>query len=183
LGQRVLLVDTDLRRPKVHEQLGLVNTSGLSNAISSNLEVERLIQQSPGESNLFILTAGQIPPDPTKLLSSQKMQNLMEQFKAAYDLVIYDTPPLVGLADTKLIASKTDGIVMVVRLGKTKRSVLSKALEGIKLFSVPVLGMVINGSREQNSLTEPYYQYQPMELESPSVVEKSASSVVKQVDQ
>lgn len=183
LGQRVLLVDTDLRRPKVHEQLGLVNTSGLSNAISSDLEVERLIQQSPGERNLFILTAGQIPPDPTKLLSSQKMQNLMGQFKSAYDLVIYDTPPLVGLADTKLIASKTDGIVMVVRLGKTKRSVLSQALEGIKLFSVPVLGMVLNGSREQTSLTDPYYHYQPMELESPSVVEKSASSVVKQLDQ
>ncbi|MBM0744642.1 polysaccharide biosynthesis tyrosine autokinase [Phormidium sp. CLA17] len=183
LGQRVLLVDTDLRRPKVHEQMGLINTSGLSNAISSDLEVERLIQQSPGERNLFILTAGQIPPDPTKLLSSQKMQNLMGQFKSAYDLVIYDTPPLVGLADTKLIASKTDGIVMVVRLSKTKRSVLSQALEGIKVFSVPVLGMVINGSREQTSLTDPYYHYQPMELESPSVVEKSTSSVFKQLDQ
>ena len=183
LGQRVLLVDTDLRRPKVHEQLGLVNTSGLTNAISSDLEVERLIQQSPGERNLFILTAGQIPPDPTKLLSSQKMQNLMGQFKVAYDLVIYDTPPLVGLADTKLIASKTDGIIMVVRLGKTKRSVLSQALEGIKVFSVPVLGMVINGSREQTSLTDPYYHYQPMEPESPLVVDESMSSIVKQPDQ
>ena len=183
LGQRVLLVDTDLRRPKVHEQLGLVNTSGLTNAISSDLEVERLIQQSPGERNLFILTAGQIPPDPTKLLSSQKMQNLMGQFKVAYDLVIYDTPPLVGLADTKLIASKTDGIIMVVRLGKTKRSVLSQALEGIKVFSVPVLGMVINGSREQTSLTDPYYHYQPMEPETPLVVDESMSSIVKQPDQ
>ena len=183
LGQRVLLVDTDLRRPKVHEQLGLVNTSGLTNAISSDLEVERLIQQSPSERNLFILTAGQIPPDPTKLLSSQKMQNLMGQFKVAYDLVIYDSPPLVGLADTKLIASKTDGIIMVVRLGKTKRSVLSQALEGIKVFSVPVLGMVINGSREQTSLTDPYYHYQPMEPESPLVVDESMSSIVKQPDQ
>jgi len=182
LGQRVLLVDTDLRRPKVHEQLGLVNTSGLSNAISSDLEVERLIQQSPGESNLFILTAGQIPPDPTKLLSSQKMQNLMRQFKATYDLVIYDTPPLVGLADTRLIVSKTDGLIMVVRLGKTKRSVLSQALEGIKLFSVPVLGMVVNASREQTSLNDPYYQYQPMEPESPPVVGESMSSIVKQPD-
>ena len=183
LGQRVLLVDTDLRRPKVHEQLGLVNTSGLTNAISSDLEVERLIQQSPGERNLFILTAGQIPPDPTKLLSSQKMQNLMGQFKVAYDLVIYDSPPLVGLADTKLIASKTDGIIMVVRLSKTKRSVLSQALEGIKVFSVPVLGMVINASREQTSLTDPYYHYQPMEPESPLVVDESMSSIVKQPDQ
>jgi len=179
LGQRVLLVDADLRRPKVHERLGLVNTFGLSNVISLDLEVERVIQQAPGESNLFILTAGQIPPDPTKLLSSQKMQNLMGQFKDAYDLVIYDTPPLVGLADTKLIASKTDGMIMVVYLGKTKRSVLSQALGGIKQFSVPVLGIIANGSKEQTSLHDPYYSYYPVEPGSSSVVDESVLSVVK----
>ncbi len=188
LGQRVLLVDADLRRPKVHERLGLVNIFGLSNVISLDLDVERAIQQSPTEGNLFVLTAGQIPPDPTKLLSSQKMQNLMEQFKDAYDLVIYDTPPLIGLADTKLIASKTDGMVMVVYLGKTKRSVLSQALGGIRLFSVPVLGMIANGSREQTPLNAPYEQYYPVGPEAPSragkpVVEKSVPSIVKQPDQ
>ncbi|PSB14903.1 capsular biosynthesis protein [Phormidesmis priestleyi ULC007] len=183
LGKRVLLVDADLRRPRVHERLGLANTFGLSNVISLDLEVERVIQQSPTEDNLFILTAGQIPPDPTKLLSSQKMQNLMGQFKDAYDLVIYDTPPLVGLADTKLIASKTDGMVMVVCLGKTKRSVLSQALEGIKPFSVPVLGMLANGSREQASVHDPYYHYYPVKSGSPSIREESVPSVVKQPDQ
>ena len=183
LGQRVLLVDADLRRPKVHERLELVNTFGLSNVISLNLEVERVIQQSPTDDNLFILTAGQIPPDPTKLLSSQKMQNLMGQFKDAYDLVIYDTPPLIGLADTKLIASKTDGIVMVVCLGKTKRSVLSQALGGIKLFSVPVLGMLANDSREQASLHDPYYRYYPVKSGSSSAIDESVPFVVKQHDQ
>ncbi|XGV94375.1 MAG: GumC family protein (plasmid) [Leptolyngbya sp. BL-A-14] len=188
LGQRVLLVDADLRRPKVHDRLGLVNTFGLSNVISLDLDVERVIQPSLTEPNLFILTAGQIPPDPTKLLSSQKMQHLMEQFKDAYDLVIYDTPPLTGFADTKLIASKTDGMIMVVYLGKTKRSVLSQALGSIKLFSVPVLGMVANGSREQTSLNDPYQQYYLMEPESPSamdvpVVDASVPSAVKQPDQ
>lgn len=159
LGQRVLLVDTDLRRPKIHERLGLANTVGLSNVISMDLEVDQAIQSSPLELNLSILTAGQLPPDSTKLLSSQKMQNLMAQFRETYDLVIYDTPPLTGFADTKLVASKTDGIIMVVGLGKTKRAVLSQAIAGIKLFSVPVLGMLANGSREQAIVYDTYMQY------------------------
>jgi polysaccharide biosynthesis transport protein len=183
LGQRVLLVDADLRRPKVHERLGLVNTLGLSNVISLDLDVERVIQPSLTEPNLFILTSGQMPPDPTKLLSSQKMQHLMGQFQEAYDLVIYDTPPLTGFADTKLIASKTDGMVMVVYLGQTKRSVLSQALGGIKLFSVPVLGMIANGSREQTSLNDPYHQYSSIELEHPFGIEKALPPVMKQPDQ
>ena len=170
LGQRVLLVDTDLRRPKVHERLGLPNTVGLSNVISLDLEVDQAVQPYPLEPNLSVLTSGQLPPDSTKLLSSQKMQNLMAQFRETYDLVIYDTPPLTGFADTKLVASQTDGIIMVVGLGKTKRAVLSQALASIKLFSVPVLGMVANGSQEQAVAYDTYTQYsvQP-ETPTPSI--------------
>jgi capsular exopolysaccharide synthesis family protein len=160
LGKTVLLVDTDLRRPQVHDRLGVMNTYGLSNLISSELDFEQVIQRSPLESNLLVLTAGQIPPDATRMISSNKMQSLMEQFHSHFDLVIYDTPPLLGLADAKLLAAKTDGLALVVGLDKTKSSALTQALEGLKLSSVPVLGAIANGSKEYTSnLHDSYHRY------------------------
>lgn len=145
LGQRVLLVDTDLRCPQLHSRLKLSNLDGLSSVITSDIGFEHAVQQSPLEPNLFVLTAGQIPPDPTRLLSSKRMQQLMQQFEEAYDLVIYDTPPLLGLADAKLVAANTDGIILTVGLDKTKSSALTQTLEGLRLSSVTPLGMVANG--------------------------------------
>lgn len=183
LGQKVLLVDTDLRLPQLHNRLGLTNSYGLSNLIASDLEFERLIQQSPIENNLFVLTAGQVPPDPTKLLSSQKMQNLMEQFKQTFDLVLYDMPPLLGLADAKLIASKADGIAMVVALGKTKSASLTQALESIKLFQVTILGIVANGSRDQvMPFPESYHRYYAAESVEPALDREAAPLGVKPFD-
>ncbi|MDX2240346.1 MAG: polysaccharide biosynthesis tyrosine autokinase [Leptolyngbyaceae cyanobacterium bins.302] len=171
LGRRVLLVDTDLRLPQLHNRLGLLNSYGLSNVISLDLDVEQVIQQSPLENSLFVLTAGQIPPNPSKLLSSQKMQKLMEQFRETYDLVIYDTPPLVGLADTKLFAPKTDGIVIVAGLGQVKSSTLAQTLEGLKQFNISVLGIVANGSKDYK--TTPYDSYQRYYNPSAELDEKS----------
>ena len=161
MGRRVLLVDADLRRPQVHTLLGIPNEQGLSNVISTNLPVSDAIQRSPLWDNLFVLTSGQIPPDPTKLLSSKKMQNIMEQLRQEFDLVIYDTPPLLGLADSSLLAPHTAGIVLVVRMGKTDRSVLTQALERLKLSRAPILGTVVNGVRNYNQLTYGYYYYRP----------------------
>jgi succinoglycan biosynthesis transport protein ExoP len=145
MGQRVLLVDADLRRPTVHEKTDLPNVWGLSNVISSDINVDDVIQRSPTEDNLFVLTAGQIPPDPTRLLASKKMRNLVERFQEAFDLVIFDTPPLLGLADARILAAHTDGIVMVVGLGRTDRSVLKQVLDGLKTSRARVLGVVANG--------------------------------------
>lgn len=144
LGQRVLLVDTDLRAPQLHVRLQLSNLDGLSSVVASDVNFEQAIQHSPLEPNLFILTAGQIPPDPTRLLSSKRMRQLMQQCGEAYDLVIYDTPPLLGLADAKLIAANTDGIILVVGLDKTKSAALTQTLEDLKLSSVTPLGIVAN---------------------------------------
>lgn len=145
VGLRVLLVDADLRLPQVHLRLGLPNVRGLSDAIATDLSLNDAIQRSPEEDNLFVLTAGQAPPDPIKLLSSKKMLYLMEQFQAFFDLVIYDTPPLVGLADGHILAAHTDGTILVVAIDRTDRSLVTKALDGLKISGASVLGTVVNG--------------------------------------
>ena len=148
LGKRVLLVDADLRRPSLHDKLELTNTLGLCNLISTNLSFDQVIQKSPLEPNLSILTSGQIPPDPSRLLSSQKMQSLMNLFSETYDLVIYDTPPLLGIVDAKLIAAKTDGIIMVVGLDKTKASILTQAMDLLDSSPITVFGLIANGAKD-----------------------------------
>ncbi|MEG4149044.1 polysaccharide biosynthesis tyrosine autokinase [Microcoleus sp. Pol12B5] len=161
VGQRVLLVDADLRCPQLHAQLGLPNVRGLGDAISTDLSLNDAIQRAPNQENLFVLTAGQIPPDPIKLLSSKKMQYLMEQFQAFFDLVIYDTPPLAGLADTHLIAAHTDATIMVVQIGQTDRSQVRKVLEELKISGASVLGIVANGCKN----TGHSYRQRPVVLE------------------
>lgn len=158
MGQRVLLVDADLRRPQVHVRNDLPNVWGLSNVISSEINVDDVIQHSPLEDNLYILTAGQIPPDPTRLLCSKKMQTLVQYFQEAFDLVIFDTPPLLGLADARLLAAHTDGIAMVVGLDKTDKAVLTQVLHGLKTSRARVLGVIANGVKNYKGSSYDYYQ-------------------------
>ncbi|MEG3896709.1 MULTISPECIES: polysaccharide biosynthesis tyrosine autokinase [unclassified Microcoleus] len=162
VGQRVLLVDADLRCPQLHAKLGLPNVRGLGDAISTDLSLNDAIQRAPNQDNLFVLTAGQIPPDPIKLLSSKKMQYLMEQFQAFFDLVIYDTPPLAGLADAHLIAAHTDATIMVVQIAKTDRAQVRRVLEELKISGASVLGIVANGCNNSDRS----YRQRPVGLET-----------------
>lgn len=160
MGKRVLLVDADLRHPQVHQQLNLPNDRGLGDIFSATVSVEGAIQPSVVRGNLLVLTAGQTIPDPLEFLTSEKMRVLMEHFERVFDLVIYDTPPLLGLADSGLIASKTNGLVLVARMGKTKRSALLQVLDELKISSISLLGFVANASKEA-SHPPAYYRNQP----------------------
>ncbi|MCY7278564.1 MAG: polysaccharide biosynthesis tyrosine autokinase, partial [Phormidesmis sp. CAN_BIN44] len=143
LGQRVLLVDADLRQPQLHEYLNLENTRGLTDIVSGSASLSEVVQRSPLEPNLFVLTAGAIPPDPTRSLSSRKMKQLMEQVQDNYDLIIYDMPPLLEFADVYLIANQTNGIILVTELGKLRRSLVGQAFEQLKVANTSVLGVVL----------------------------------------
>ena len=145
VGKRVLLVDANMRFPQLHTYVGLSNRKGLSNTLSSDLSLNEVIQRVPQDDNLFVLTAGTIPPDPITLLSSKKMHYLREQFLALFDLVIYDTPPLIGVADGHLLASQTEGTVLIVKIEKTDRGLVRKALDQLNVADFKVLGVVANG--------------------------------------
>ena len=158
MEQRVLLIDADLRRPQVHRWIGIENNEGLSNVLATGLDVDEAIVKVPQWENLSVITAGDIPPDPTRLLSSQKMYALMERLRSSrkYDLIIYDTPPILGFADGRILSNRTDGVVLVVRIGKTDRSLLKQNIDNIQMSNVPVLGVVAN---QVNRTTSSYHYY------------------------
>ena len=158
MGQRVILIDADLRRPQVHHWIGIENNEGLSNVLATGLDVEEAIVKVPQWENLSVITAGDIPPDPTRLLASQKMFSLMERLKSSrkYDLIIYDTPPILGFADGRILSNRTDGVVLVVRIGKTDRSLLKQNIENIQMSNVPILGVIAN---QVNRTSNSYHYY------------------------
>ncbi len=158
MGQRVLLVDANLRCPTLHNRVGLMNIQGLTDVISQDLEWSNVIERSHDEENLFVMSAGPIPPDSVRLLASQKMQDLMDDLQASFDLVIYDTPPVLGFADAYLLAANTNGMVLVAGLGKLKRTVLQQALEEIQVSGTAILGLIANKSKDSTPSSYSHYQ-------------------------
>ncbi|MGD1713471.1 GumC family protein [Dapis sp. BLCC M172] len=162
MGQQVLLIDADLRCPQIHNMMGLSNQQGLSSVIIDGIPIETAIQRSPVDENLFVLTSGPIPPDPTKILSSREMGQLIQDSASNFDLVICDTAPLLGRADANLLAACTNGLLLVVGLGKTEREALSLALDDLSMAGIPMLGIVGNGD-QADSYYQRYYDYEYIE--------------------
>ncbi|ANV87351.1 polysaccharide biosynthesis tyrosine autokinase [Picosynechococcus sp. PCC 7117] len=163
LGQKVLLVDSDMRRPQVAQRLNLNQKRGLSTVITNNsneTEIDNYLQKPMPLVDFSVLPAGDLPPDPAKLLASQKMQHLVKDFERTFDLVVYDTPPVLGLADASLLASHTDGVILVVTLNKTTRSAVSQAIATFKQANIPILGLVANSQTKGTSGNSySYYGY------------------------
>jgi capsular exopolysaccharide synthesis family protein len=152
MGQRVLLVDANLRSPQLHAILGVSHDEGLVDLLNRRIEQpEKVIRPVSVDGRLSILPAGAVTPDSTKLLAATEMQHLVNRLSSMFDLVIYDTPYLHGLTDTNFLAAATDGILMVVGVKKTKRSAFAKAIDGLKRYRIPVLGIVANHPGKDNA--------------------------------
>ena len=163
MGQRVLLIDADLRKPQLHIRLGLNNLTGLTNLLTEGDQQWRdVIQSVPGYSNWSVLTAGRRPPDPTRLLSSNRMRSLVNELEQSgdFDLLLFDTPPVLGLADAALVAEHCDGLMLLVSLDRVDRSLPKESIARIRSSGVPLLGIVTNAHKpEKESAAYGYGKY------------------------
>ncbi|GCF93291.1 tyrosine protein kinase [Enterococcus florum] len=155
-GQKVLLVDADMRKPTVHKTFQLTNSNGLSNVLSTNTDVHQSIQ-STVVPNLSILTSGQKSPNPSELLGSLKMDQIIRDLKGEYDFIIFDMPPVVAVTDAQIMASKADATMVVVRENVTRKDSLQKARELLAMVNANVLGAIYNGSTDESD--QGYYYY------------------------
>lgn len=142
-GHSVCLVDADLRRPMVNEYLGLDRTVGLTTALVGQTDVEDLLQPW-GDQNLYVLTSGQIPPNPSELLGSAAMKELLTKLENAFDTVVLDAPPLLPVTDAAVLSQHVGGVVLVVGSHKLRQQDLEKAVSALELVGSNLLGVVLN---------------------------------------
>lgn len=155
-GQKVLLVDADFRKPTIYHTFKLPNSVGLSTVLSTGKSVAETAQKTRVE-NLFILTSGPKPPNPSELLGTARMDQVIEEAKHLYDVIIFDMPPVVSVTDAQIMASKADGTLVVVHEGTTRKDALTKAQQLLKMVNARLLGVVYNGSDQ--SKDDSYYYY------------------------
>lgn len=154
-GKRVLLIDADLRKPTVHYTFRLDNLKGLSNVLVGDLSLNEAVVPSDVD-NLDIISCGPIPPNPSELLGSKRMQHMIREARETYDIVIFDTPPVLAVTDATILSNYVDGSILVVRSKKTEFEAAQKAIEALESVNAKVLGTVLN-DREKKEANYYYY--------------------------
>ena len=162
MGQKVLLIDADLRKPQLHTRLGMNNLTGLSNLLTGEEQNWRqVIEEVKGYEGWSVITAGRRPPDPTRLLSSKRMHALVNELSKSgeFDLILFDTPPVLGLADAALVAEHCDGLMLLVSLNRVDRGLPKEAVSRIQNSGSPLLGIVSNSIKEEPKSRSRAYAY------------------------
>jgi capsular exopolysaccharide synthesis family protein len=166
-GARVLVLDADLRKPSCHAALRVAREPGLSNVLTGQAELQQAVVRSPlsprviESSNgvgLYVLPAGRVPPNPAELLASQRMTTLLHTLKEQFDFILIDSPPILPVTDSVVIATKVDGVLMVIRGGEWGRDVVRKGLWQLGAVHARVLGALLN-SVDITSNGHSYYYY------------------------
>lgn len=158
MEKMVLLVDADLRKPKVHSVLGMDNSIGLSNFLARQV-VQNMIKASE-IPNLSIITAGPLPPNPSELLGSKRMKEFLDIVNEKFDIVVFDTAPLITVTDTTLLSDLVDGTILVIRSGRTTFDIAKRGVKLLRDINAKVLGVVLNSmdtAKEGYRYLYPYY--------------------------
>lgn len=155
-GKRVMLIDADLRKPTLHRVFARTNRKGLTNVLAniSTLEDE---MQATDVDQLFLLTSGPMPPNPAEILATKRMGMLLDELRQQFDVILIDTPPALALTDAQVIASRSDGVLLVVSSWKTKRDLIRKCKANLEYVNANLLGVVLNNQNRREA--ESYYYY------------------------
>lgn len=157
-GHRTVLVDTDMRRPRLHKALGASNENGVSRVILGEADLDSAIKTTE-VPNLFLLPCGPIPPNPAELLQTEKFTALMETLRSRFDRVIFDSPPVLAVTDAVVLSRLVDGAVLVVRAGRTSRDAVTRAKRSIRGVNGNIVGVVLNDVNLKNPHYSYYYNY------------------------
>ncbi len=154
-GMNVLLIDGDLRKPTAHYTFRLENHTGLTNVLTKQSQLGQAVQ-STEVPNLYVLTSGPIPPNPSELLASKQMGEVLAEMKERFDMVIFDTPPILAVADAQILANQVDASLLIVSSSKTEKDAALKAKELLTQAKSKLLGAVLNNRKMEEGN---YYYY------------------------
>lgn len=153
-GKKVLLVDGNMRRPSVHHFFGITSSNGFSSLLLKKGELLDTVKRT-GVVGLEVLPCGHVPSNPAELLGTDALEQLITEMKKYYDVIIFDSPPILTIADSKILANRCDGTVLVVSSGKSDKKRIVKAKEALISSKATILGVIVNNHELENSQ---YYQ-------------------------
>lgn len=159
-GQRTLIVDSDMRRPRVHKALDLENERGLSAIVSGQAQVDDVVRDTAIE-NLFAITCGEIPPNPLELLHTERFQKFVAELGSKYDRVIFDSPPLAAVSDALVLSQSVDAVLLILKFGQTRKELLKRSVEQLEALGAPFMGCVLNdiSAAAGSAYAYSYYYY------------------------
>ncbi len=161
-GNKVLIIDCDLRKPSLHKKFRLSNLKGITDCLIDKDNLKESIQEFTSE--LSVILSGTIPPNPAEILGSKTFERFLKNIGSIYDYIILDTPPLLAVTDASILAGKADATIIVVKYGKTREKDINLAYKELKKVNANVVGSILNSCDMKR--TDSYYKYYPKEKKS-----------------
>jgi len=160
MGEKVLAIDADLRKPRLHKIFQVRNTVGLSDVLTGRIDLDEAIQKTP-VAHFSLLPSGPHPPNPAELLNSRKMKELLEMVRSRFEIVLIDLPPVLAVVDPMIVAAMTDMTIIVLKTGKTTRKPLLRTIEELRKAKARIAGVIFNDAEsKKKSFYTPYFQYE-----------------------
>jgi capsular exopolysaccharide synthesis family protein len=160
MNKKVVLIDADLRKARLHRIFKTKNLNGLTKYLTGSLEVRDLVRPTEVR-NLYLINSGPLPPNPTELLGSERMAALVRTLREEFNFILFDTPPILAVSDAMVLGPVIDGVILIVWGGKTPREALMRAKENLDLLKVKSLGVIINNLniKQHSYYYKNYYQH------------------------